>query len=77
MVQDCNSGPLPRRMSSKSFPVCVLDHEGTDLSSTGQYIQLLVSRSFRTFGSLLQVRKQEEQHLQLWATTPNPIENPA
>eukprot|EP01051_Picozoa_sp_SAG22_P021685 SAG22_NODE_4890_length_1140_cov_1.185399_1_plen_222_part_10 len=28
MVQDCNSGPLPLRMSSKSFPVCVLDHEG-------------------------------------------------
>eukprot|EP01051_Picozoa_sp_SAG22_P013750 SAG22_NODE_1577_length_4074_cov_1.659371_3_plen_162_part_00 len=28
MVQDCNSGPLPPRMSSKSFPVCVLDHKG-------------------------------------------------
>eukprot|EP01051_Picozoa_sp_SAG22_P011134 SAG22_NODE_1048_length_5851_cov_33.333449_5_plen_826_part_00 len=28
VVQDCNSGPLPLRMSSKSFPVCVLDHEG-------------------------------------------------
>eukprot|EP01051_Picozoa_sp_SAG22_P003613 SAG22_NODE_178_length_16142_cov_13.187995_14_plen_281_part_00 len=28
MVQDCNSGPLPLRMSSKSFPVCVLDHAG-------------------------------------------------
>eukprot|EP01051_Picozoa_sp_SAG22_P007374 SAG22_NODE_517_length_9528_cov_3.821508_3_plen_216_part_00 len=28
MGQDCNSGPLPLRMSSKSFPVCVLDHTG-------------------------------------------------
>eukprot|EP01051_Picozoa_sp_SAG22_P012404 SAG22_NODE_1287_length_4872_cov_2.731615_3_plen_170_part_00 len=26
VVQDCNSAPLPLRMSSKSFPVCVLDH---------------------------------------------------
>eukprot|EP01051_Picozoa_sp_SAG22_P014308 SAG22_NODE_1715_length_3747_cov_2.226700_5_plen_112_part_00 len=30
VVQDCNSGPLPLRMSSKSFPVCVLDHTGHD-----------------------------------------------
>eukprot|EP01051_Picozoa_sp_SAG22_P001701 SAG22_NODE_70_length_22717_cov_12.413741_4_plen_645_part_00 len=28
VVQDCNSGPLPLRMSSKSFPVCVLGHVG-------------------------------------------------
>eukprot|EP01052_Picozoa_sp_SAG31_P059484 SAG31_NODE_18778_length_623_cov_0.811069_1_plen_185_part_10 len=28
---------------------------GTDLSSTGEYVQLLVNRSFMTFGSLLQV----------------------
>eukprot|EP01051_Picozoa_sp_SAG22_P002005 SAG22_NODE_85_length_21510_cov_6.472187_11_plen_426_part_00 len=28
VVQDCNSGPLPLRMPSKSFPVCVLDHVG-------------------------------------------------
>eukprot|EP01051_Picozoa_sp_SAG22_P000509 SAG22_NODE_14_length_33165_cov_13.196698_28_plen_507_part_00 len=30
VVQDCYSGPLPLRMSSKSFHVCVLDHTGCD-----------------------------------------------
>eukprot|EP01051_Picozoa_sp_SAG22_P014609 SAG22_NODE_1798_length_3548_cov_39.134532_2_plen_235_part_00 len=34
VVQDCNSGPLPLRMSSKSFPVCVLDHKGRSGSGT-------------------------------------------
>ena len=30
---------------------------GADLSSTGEYIQLLVSRSFMTFGSLLRINE--------------------
>eukprot|EP01051_Picozoa_sp_SAG22_P003087 SAG22_NODE_146_length_17566_cov_17.597847_3_plen_551_part_00 len=37
VVQDCNSGPLPLRMSSKSFPVCVLDHTGGEFWQTPAY----------------------------------------
>eukprot|EP01051_Picozoa_sp_SAG22_P008543 SAG22_NODE_657_length_8082_cov_7.277590_2_plen_82_part_00 len=41
MVQDCNSGPLPLRMSSKNFPVCVLDHKGAALELLEMVIDVI------------------------------------